>query len=136
MVQLQEEISRRVDVLKDEFQRLESMTHLTKEEKEFLIKEKQDALFKSITVSQITRASAETPREQTFEKDYSKQIDAAIEQLKQPITLSNPHSCRLYSMLHRTGKRSGTIHSMNQISPKLAEIKHSVIPIPGEDGHV
>ncbi|CAF2145705.1 unnamed protein product, partial [Rotaria magnacalcarata] len=87
-------------------------------------------------VSQITRASAETPREQTFEKDYSKQIDAAIEQLKQPITLSNPHSCRLYSMLHRTGKRSGTIHSMNQISPKLAEIKHSVIPIPGEDGHV
>lgn len=37
-------------------------------------------------------------------------------------------------MLHRTGKRSGTIHAMNQISPKLAQIKHSVIPIPGEDG--
>ncbi|CAF2097480.1 unnamed protein product, partial [Rotaria magnacalcarata] len=47
MAQLQEEISRRVDVLKDELQRLESMTHLTKEEKEFLIKEKQVALFKS-----------------------------------------------------------------------------------------
>lgn len=39
-------------------------------------------------------------------------------------------------MLHRTGKRSGTIYGMNQISPKLAEIKHSVIPIPGEDGQV
>ncbi len=39
-------------------------------------------------------------------------------------------------MLHRTGKRSGTIHAMNQISPKLAQIKHSVIPIPGEDGQV
>ncbi|CAF2985093.1 unnamed protein product, partial [Rotaria sp. Silwood2] len=67
------------------------------------------------------------------------QIDAAIEQLKQPITLSNPHSCwlqlrQLYSMLHPTGKRSGTIHAMNQISPKLAQIKHSVIPIPDEDG--
>ncbi|CAF4011090.1 unnamed protein product, partial [Rotaria magnacalcarata] len=144
MAQLQEEISRRVDVLKDELQRLESMTHLTKEEKEFMIKEKQDILFKSFitvleAVSQITRAPAETPREQTFQKDYSKQIDAAIEQLKQPIKLSNPHSCwlqlrQLYSMLHRTGKRSGTIHAMNQISPKLAEIKHSVIPIPGEDG--
>ncbi|CAF3645050.1 unnamed protein product [Rotaria socialis] len=144
MAQLQEEISRRVDVLKDELQRLESMTHLTKEEKEFMIKEKQDILFKSFitvleAVSQITRAPAETPREQTFQKDYSKQIDAAIEQLKQPITLSNPHACwlqlrQLYSMLHRTGKRSGTIHAMNQISPKLAEIKHSVIPIPGEDG--
>ncbi|CAF4176265.1 unnamed protein product, partial [Rotaria magnacalcarata] len=144
MAQLQEEISRRVDVLKEELQRLESMTHLTKDEKEFLIKEKQDVLFKSFitvleAVSQITRAPAETPREQTSQKDYSKQIDAAIEQLKQPITLSNPHSCwlqlrLLYSMLHRTGKRSGTIHAMNQISPKLAEIKHSVIPNPGEDG--
>jgi hypothetical protein len=39
-------------------------------------------------------------------------------------------------MLHRTGKRSGTIYAMNQISPKLAQIKHSVIPIPGEDGQV
>ncbi|CAM4983339.1 unnamed protein product [Rotaria socialis] len=39
----------RVDGLKDELQRLESMsmTHLAKEEKEFLIKEKQDVLFKS-----------------------------------------------------------------------------------------
>lgn len=39
-------------------------------------------------------------------------------------------------MLHRTGKRSGTTHAMSQISPKLAQIKHSVIPIPGEDGQV
>jgi len=39
---------RRVDALKDELHRLESMTHLTKEEKEFLIKEKQDVLFKSV----------------------------------------------------------------------------------------
>ncbi|UJR15815.1 hypothetical protein I4U23_002744 [Adineta vaga] len=144
MAQLQEEISRRVDALKDELHRLETMTHLTNEEKEFLIKEKQDVLFKSFisvleAVNQITRSPAETPREQTFQKDYGKQIDAAIEQLKQPITLSNPHSCwlqlrQLYSMLHRTGKRSGTVHAMNQISPKLAQIKHSAIPIPGEDG--
>ncbi|CAF3401832.1 unnamed protein product [Rotaria socialis] len=49
MAQLQEEISRRVDVLKEELQRLESMTHLTKDEKEFLIKEKQDVLFKSVS---------------------------------------------------------------------------------------
>jgi PI-3-kinase-related kinase SMG-1 len=67
MAQLQEEISRlvsffclimkliiiefllrRVDALKDELHRLESMTHLTKEEKEFIIKEKQDILFKSV----------------------------------------------------------------------------------------
>ncbi|CAF5109741.1 unnamed protein product, partial [Rotaria sp. Silwood1] len=79
----------RVDVLKDELQRLESMTHLTKEEKEYLIKEKQDVLFKSFitvleAVSKITSSPAEKPREQTFQKDYSKQIDAAIEQLKQP----------------------------------------------------
>lgn len=38
----------RVDALKDELHRLETMTHLTKEEKEFLIKEKQDVLFKSV----------------------------------------------------------------------------------------
>ena len=112
-------ISSRVDALKDELQRLESMTHLTNEEKEFLIKEKQDVLFKSVSlhchlkgraiegrsfskfitvleaVSQITHSSAETPREQTFQKDYSKQIDAAIEQLKQPISLTDPHACWL-----------------------------------------
>lgn len=46
-------------------------------------------------MNQITHSSAETPREQLFQKDYSKQIDAAIEQLKQPITLSNPHACWL-----------------------------------------
>ena len=80
------------------------MTHLTKDEKEFLIKEKQDVLFKSVSVyhtfqqkhfllvsiqfitvleavSQITHSPAETPREQTFQKDYSKQIDLAIELL-------------------------------------------------------
>jgi hypothetical protein len=39
-------------------------------------------------------------------------------------------------MLHRTGKRSDTIHAMNQISPKLSQIKHSVIPIQGEDGQI
>ena len=112
-------MSRRVDALKDELQRLESMTHLNNEEKEYLIKEKQDVLFKSVSldshferlaingrsfsqfitvleaVSQITHSSAETPREQTFQKDYSKQIDAAIEQLKQPISLSDPHACWL-----------------------------------------
>ena len=58
-------------------------------------------------VSQITHAPAETPREQTFQKDYSKQIDAAIEQLKQPITLSNPHSCWL--QLRQVKKRD--LHS-------------------------
>lgn len=107
----------RVDALKEELQRLEAMTHLSKEEKEFLVKEKQDVLFKSVSdlaassqslrivsvqfitvleaVSQITRASPETPREQIFQKDYSKQIDAVIEQLRQPITLTNPHACWL-----------------------------------------
>lgn len=46
-------------------------------------------------MNQITRSTSETPREQLFQKDYSKQIDAAIEQLKQPINLSNPHACWL-----------------------------------------
>ncbi|CAF2755469.1 unnamed protein product [Rotaria sp. Silwood2] len=89
--------------------------------------------------AQITRSPAETSREQTFQKDYSKQRKAAIEQLKQLIILSNPHSCwlqlrQLSSMLHRMDKRSGTIHAMSQISPKLAQIKHNVISIPVEDG--
>ncbi|CAF4517764.1 unnamed protein product [Rotaria sp. Silwood2] len=158
MAQLQEENSRlvrktiiqqrkpraRVDVLKDELQRLESMTHLTKDKKEYLIKEKQDILCKSFitvleAISQITRLPAETPRKKHFRKIIVKKIEAAIEQLKQPIILSNPHSCwlklrQLYSMLHRMDKRSSTIHAMSQISPKLAQIKHSVTSIPGEDG--
>ncbi|CAF2371572.1 unnamed protein product [Rotaria sp. Silwood2] len=37
-------------------------------------------------------------------------------------------------MLHRAGKQSRTIHTMSQISPKLAKIKHSVKSISGEDG--
>lgn len=37
-----------MEALKDDLQRLETMTYLTKEEKEFLIKEKQDVLFKSV----------------------------------------------------------------------------------------
>ncbi|CAF4831638.1 unnamed protein product [Rotaria sp. Silwood1] len=64
-----------VYALKDELHRLQSMTHLTKAENEFLIKEKQNVLFKSFitvleAVSQITRSSAQTPRERTFQKDY------------------------------------------------------------------
>lgn len=39
-------------------------------------------------------------------------------------------------MLHRTGKRSGTTHAISQISPKLAQIRKSSIPIPGDDGQV
>jgi hypothetical protein len=37
-------------------------------------------------------------------------------------------------MLHRTGKREGTIHAINQISQKLGQIKQRVRTIPGEDG--
>ena len=70
MAQLQEEISRsvqlmkgrrcrgilslsfrRVDALKDDLHRLETMTHLSKEEKEYLVKEKQDVLFKSVRLT-------------------------------------------------------------------------------------
>ncbi|CAF3681476.1 unnamed protein product [Rotaria socialis] len=129
----------RADVLKDEFQRLESMTHLTKEEKEFLIKEKQDVLFKSFitfleAVSQITRASAETPREQTFEKDYSKQIDAAIEQLKQPITLSNPHSCAtpLFTLYKRWQQRQATALTWKAQNDNQ-EIALTTVPKPNDD---
>jgi hypothetical protein len=39
-------------------------------------------------------------------------------------------------MLHRTDNRSGTSDAINQITPKLAQIKRSVIPIPGEDGQI
>ncbi|CAF1174376.1 unnamed protein product [Didymodactylos carnosus] len=144
LTQLQEEIGRRVDNLKDELQRLETMSHLTKDEKEFIIKEKQDVVFKSFltvleTINQITKSTTETPREEFFQNEYCKQIDGAIEQMKQPISLTNPHGCwlgfrQLYTLLHRSGKRSAVVYSMNQISPKLSNIKNSVIPIPGDDG--
>jgi hypothetical protein len=39
-------------------------------------------------------------------------------------------------MSHCTGKHSDTIHAMNQIRPKLVQIKHSAIPISGEDRQV
>jgi hypothetical protein len=39
-------------------------------------------------------------------------------------------------MLHCTDNRSGTIDSIKQITPKLAQIRRSVIPIPGEDGQI
>ena len=116
---------------------------LTKEERTAIIKEKHHAIMKpmlyvlthlrGVTVDVVPQ----TPHEQHFQHTFKPLVDAAIEQLENPSHPQLPtqtwHPVRLLhqALQRRSQRKSAHLLDMRLISPRLAQMTDSLIPMPG-----
>jgi PI-3-kinase-related kinase SMG-1 len=89
-----------------------------------------------------TQAGSETPNEEQFQVEFGEKIAQALAKLKETeLNATKPASGwsqfkNLHHTFHqRSQRRLTTSLLMDQISPKLAQLRSTVIPIPGKDGH-
>ncbi|KAG8199800.1 hypothetical protein JTE90_000893 [Oedothorax gibbosus] len=139
----QGEVNRRFLNLEKEISKVFSNAHLTKDEKREIIKEKHSVyvkptLFLLEQLQTISSQPAETPHEQWFQKTFEKIIEEAIAKLRCPEDPSRPQeSWHVFKQLHhhlqqKVQQQQSRSHlSMDQISPLLANLRSTVIPMPG-----
>ncbi|XP_077975239.1 serine/threonine-protein kinase SMG1-like isoform X1 [Styela clava] len=137
-----QDIMRRLHQLHDEAKRVNSNHSLSKDEKNAILKEQQQAVMRPIVyalrrVQRITNAAPETPHEQWFAENMQPIIDQAMTRLTDPPNPQNPNSCWSgFKQLHfqlstRASKRTSQILNLGQISPKLMGLNATSMPIPG-----
>jgi PI-3-kinase-related kinase SMG-1 len=147
MNQISSDLGKRIDQLSNEINKLKfNESCLSEKEKNDIIREKYEIILQPIVsilenVKEITtKLEAETPNEEQFQVEFADQIDKALNQLKDVDNAFKPQNgYAFFKQLHqifqqRSQKQQSTSLSMDQISPKLASIKASTIPIPGNDG--
>ncbi|XP_055937546.1 serine/threonine-protein kinase SMG1-like isoform X2 [Argiope bruennichi] len=138
----QSEVNRRFLNLEKEISKVMSNQFLSKEEKREIIKEKHNVYVKPTLylleqLQTITSQPAETPHEQWFQKTFEKPIENAMNKLKNPEDPSRPQESwavfkQLYQLLQQKVQQQSRSHlNMEQISPILASLKSTVIPMPG-----
>lgn len=120
---------------------------LSESEKSTILRDKYEIVLQPIIsllehVKEITLdLEDETPNEAQFRKDFEKKIETALQQLgDKENTASQPAQGwqafkHLHSILHmRSQRRQSSSLSLDSISPKLAALKSTAIPLPGKDG--
>ncbi|XP_074602353.1 serine/threonine-protein kinase Smg1 [Brevipalpus obovatus] len=138
------EMKKQVAVLQKEIEKVYNNKALTKDEQSIIISEKHRVLLRRIVfileqTQLITNENPETPHEKWFQNNFAKLIDTTIKELKEPSDPFNPNeSLQLYQALlqqlrerapHYNTARSQMI--MSSISPTLAALDATVIPMPG-----
>ncbi|CAH2269319.1 jg23996 [Pararge aegeria aegeria] len=142
LVQHHSEFSKRLTQLESEIVKVKNNTNLTPEEKEKLIKEKHRIIFEPVVfvleqLNQITSATPETPHETAFQARFQSIIVDVIDKLKNPINPEKPQeSWAPFKQLQiklqqKVNKRTSYILKMSDISPVLADMKNTVITMPG-----
>ncbi|XP_077980517.1 serine/threonine-protein kinase SMG1-like [Glandiceps talaboti] len=137
---------RRMPQLEDEIKRVLNNSTLTKDEKMAIIREKHNAILRPTVyaleqVQAITKQPAETPNEKWFQDNYSESINKAMDTLQNPNHPATPHSSWTkfkqlhHSLQQRATKRATHLLQMDEISPKLAQMKNTVISMPGLSAH-
>ncbi|CAL1541344.1 unnamed protein product [Lymnaea stagnalis] len=140
--QHQADVHKRLAQLDAEIKRVEANKSLSKAMKTTVIKEKHRTIMKPTLytmehLNEITSQPAQTPQEKSFQFSYGKQINAALQRLREPPDPSNPQDtwslfkCIHHSLQQRAQKRNSLQLKMEDISPKLAALTNSVIPMPG-----
>lgn len=142
LVQHHGEIMKRLNQLEIEITKTENNSNLNFDEKDQLIKEKHRIIIKPIVfileqLHAITSQEPETPHEKVFQERYLELINEVLEKLKNP---DNPHkpqeSWQSLKMLQvklqqRAQKRTSFALKMFDISPVLANMRDTVIAMPG-----
>ena len=136
-----------MEQLTTELAKINTNQSLNEQEKTTIIKEKYEIIMYPIIsilehVNEITtNAVSETPNEEKFTNEFAQKIKDALKQLKNiEQNAFKPFNGwilfkQLHQILHQRSQRpKSTSLTMDQISPKLAMIKSSTIPIPDKDG--
>ena len=137
------DIQKRLISLNEEAKRLANNTSIPHDQKTKMMMDQQKALMKPVVtafqhLAQITAAKPETPHEEKFQRRYGKLIQEALNRLLTNPAPMQPALCwspfkQLHSELQqRAGKRNQLL--MKEISPLLAKLKDSYLPVPGQPG--
>ncbi|CAH0730089.1 unnamed protein product, partial [Brenthis ino] len=142
LVQHHTEFSKRLVQLETEITKVKNNSNLTPEEKEKLIKEKHRIIFEPIVfvleqLNRVTSAEPETPHEIAFQNKFQAIIVDVIDKLKNPSNPEKPQESWAplkqlqIKLQQKVNKRTFYILKMSDISPVLAEMKDTVITMPG-----
>ncbi len=135
-----------MDQLAAEITKVNANQSLSDAEKTPITRAKYEILLQPVVsvlehVHDITLSlAAETPNEHHFQQDFGQKISDALTQLKNIDNAFAPHNgWSLFKQLHqlwhqRSLRRQTTSLLMDHISPKLASLRASTIPLPGSDG--
>lgn len=142
LVQHHSEFNKRLSQLETEVARVKDNANLSAEDKEKLIKEKHRIIFEPVVyvleqLDHVTSAKPETPHETSFQTKFQALITDVIEKLKNPTNPEKPQDSWAplkqlqIKLQQKVNKRTSYILKMSDISPVLAELKHTVITMPG-----
>lgn len=148
--QVYSECVKRMQVLENDLNKLigeEANSKHVDENKRAVLTEKyrvivRPNLFVMERLFEATSAKAETANELAFQERFSKAIEDTITSLKEPLSFGNASPDgwakfkQLYTVLQqRSQKRSACTFKMADISPVLAQMKNTVISMPGIENH-
>ncbi|XP_037869832.1 serine/threonine-protein kinase SMG1 isoform X2 [Bombyx mori] len=142
LVQHHSDFTKRLAQLETEVTLVKNNENLSAEDKEKLIKEKHRIIFEPIVfileqLQHVTSAKPETPHEVAFQAKFQSLIIDVIDKLKNPTNPEKPQeSWAPFKQLQiklqqKVNKRTSYILRMSDISPVLAEMKNTVITMPG-----
>lgn len=148
--QIYSECAKRITVLETDLSKLSAEESNSKEQddiKRALLTERyrvvvRPVLFVMERLHDVTSVKAETANELAFQDRFSTAIQETIVSLKEPLTsgCTSPEGWtkfkQLYTVLQqRSQKRSSCTYKMMDISPVLAQLKNTVISMPGIENH-
>ncbi|XP_038206209.1 serine/threonine-protein kinase SMG1 [Zerene cesonia] len=142
LVQHHSEFNKRLSQLENEIAKVKNNQNLSGEEKEKLIKEKHRIIFEPVVfvleqLHQITSAKPETPHEVSFQSKFQAIIVDVIDKMKNPVNPEKPQESWAplkqfqIKLQQKVNKRTSYILKMSDISPILAELRNTVITMPG-----
>nr|KAG5704900.1 hypothetical protein BaRGS_003883 [Batillaria attramentaria] len=136
------DVQRRLSQLETEIRKVNTNSALSKADKAAIIREKHRTIMKPTLYTmerlhEITSQPPETPHEVWFQNAYGEMIRNALDRLRNPSNPSHPHASwhlfkQVYISLQQRAQKRGSLHlKMEEISPKLAVLSKSLIPMPG-----
>lgn len=136
------DVQRRLTQLEAEIRKVNMNQGLTRPEKTAIIREKHRTILKPTVYTmerlhEITSQAPETPHEAWFQETYGEMIQNALDRLKNPSNPSHPHASwhlfkQVYISLQQRASKRGSLHlKIDEISPRLAALSKSLIPMPG-----
>ncbi|XP_046606357.1 serine/threonine-protein kinase SMG1 isoform X1 [Neodiprion virginianus] len=142
LVQHHAEITRRFAQLEIEIRKVRENASLPTDEKEQLIAEKHRIILKPIifvleNLLAITSVPPETPHERYFQNKFGEHIDEVMKKLMNPKNPGKPQDAGLSlkqlqaKFTQKAHKRGAYSLKMTDISPVLANLKDTGIPMPG-----
>lgn len=142
LAQHQSEILKRQQQLEYEIEKVNENANLNKDEKKSLIEEKHRIIIKPIVyileqLQDVTSVEAQTPHEKQFQEKYLTIILEVIDKLKNPENPERPLESLLplkqlqKKFQQKFHKRASYSLKMQDISPILANLKNTVITMPG-----